>query len=76
MCLNTMSWLSLWNLQFFCMTQNISWMSMNYKHDLKKMVPRKGQHGKMFPLLRRDSLLLFLRTKNFYKGGVMPQQGS
>ena len=64
------------NLHFFRMTQIVSWMSMNYKHGLGKMVPRKGQPGKMFLFLWSDSLLLFLRTKTFYKGGLMSRKGS
>ena len=80
-----MSWLSLLNLQFFHMTKHVSWMPMNYGLELMfdvkywlrgKIVPRKGQHGKMFSLLRRNSLLLFLRTKTFHKGVVMSGQGS
>ena len=38
-------------------------------------MPKTGQHGKMFPLFQRDSLLLFSRKKTFYKGGVMLDKG-
>ena len=41
-----------------------------------KTDPSKGQHGKMFQLLRRDTPILFLRTKTFHKGGVMSRHGS